>query len=270
MPRFELFVFLLFSMFSSLSFCAEAIGKAISLEGEIGLLRAEKDVRIKSGEPVFEGDKVTTGKRSNARFLLTDDTIIDLRENSFFIFEKLSGENQGRDAEFSLDFGKVRASVNQKINQQNNYRIKTKATIFAVRGTDFAITADAKDTSRLSVFEGNVLSQTKNSEELVPTGYELVTGSAKVKLTPAQIQSVFESSRTEDVNFYQNIVVGDYRVSRNFGNGTIQFLNKIVVTPTVQIPKDAFKVPGVNQLNASAVSAGILNTVVSDVGVQIQ
>lgn len=277
MFRFLYFVFFFLCFCSSFGFSAEgigkAIGKAISLEGEIRFFRAQKTLRIKPGEPVFEGDKVSTEKRSSARFLLSDDTIIDLKENSDFVFTQLTDSGNSRDAEFSLDFGRVRASVNKKIETQNNYRIKTKASVFAVRGTDFSVATDENNNGRVNVFEGNVASQTNSFEEMVPAGFELTTDSvkfSKVKLTPVQIESIFENSRTEDMTFFQNVVIGDFRVSRNFGTGTIQFVNRLIVAPTVQIPKDAFKIPGVSQLNANAISPGILNTVISDIGVQIQ
>ena len=118
-----------------------------------------------------------------------------------------------------------------------------------------------------------MLTENKAFSETVQAGYELTTDStkfSKVKLTPAQIESVFASSRAEDMTFYQNLVVGDFRVSRNFGNGTIQLLTKLVTAPLVQIPKDAIKVPGINQLNANAIAPGLLNYVITDVGVKIQ
>lgn len=273
MFRFRYLVFFYLYLGSNFCFSAERIGRAISLEGEIRFFREERPVRMKAGEPVFAGDKVSTAKRSSARFLLSDDTIIDLKENTDFVFTQLTGSGNSRDAEFDLDFGRVRASVNKKIENQNNYKIKTKATVFAVRGTDFSVATDQNNNGRLNVFEGRVESQSNAFQEVVPAGFELTTDSLKfasVKLTPGQIDSIFESSRTEDMTFFQNIVIGDFRVSRNFGTGTIQFVNRLVVAPTVQIPKDAFKIPGVSQLNANAISPGILNTVISDVGVQIQ
>ncbi len=258
---------------SGFALTAGRIGRIISLEGEVKLLRNQENIRIKSADFVSAGDVLTTGKRSSARFLLNDDSIVDIKENSRFIFVKLSGTDPSREVELALDFGKVRASINKKVIGKNNYRLKTKATVFAVRGTDFAVTSDESDNSKLNVFEGNVAAKTSAAEDLVAAEHELAVSAgkfSKTKLSAQQIELIFEASRTEDVNFYQNMVIGDYRISRNSGVGTINFLNKLVVTPTVQIPKDAFKVLGVSQLNASAISSGILNMVITNVGVKIQ
>ena len=235
---------------------AESIGKAISLEGQVTLKRGTSaEINIRPGDLVFEGDRAITGQRSNARFLMKDDSILDVKESTSFGFEKLNGSTSRRDAEFSLDFGRIRASVNKKINPGNNYKIKTKATVFAVRGTDFAVSADNSDNSKL-----------KQGFELESDGISF----EKIQLNSSQIESVFQQSRTEDMTFYQNLVVEDFRSSRNFGAATIQTMSKLVAAPNVEIPKDSIKVPGVNDLNASVVSPGVLNYVITNVGVKIQ
>ena len=259
-------------IFSIPTSAAESIGKAISLEGEVKFLRDNKTSNIQPGEKLFVGDKVTTGKRSSARFLLDDSTIVDLKESSQFEFKKLVVDKDTREADFNLDFGRMRASVNKKVESGKDYKFKTKATVFAVRGTDFAISASDKE-AKLNVFEGTIESKNAAFTEQVPRGFELQSTAKnfkKTKLTNSQIESVFAASRAEDMTFYQSLVVDDFRVSRNFGSATIGTLSKLTTPPSVQIPKDAFKVPGVNPLNASAVSAGILNYVVTTIGVKIQ
>ncbi len=253
---------------------AESIGKAISLEGQVTLKRGTSaEINIRPGDLVFEGDRAITGQRSNARFLMKDDSILDVKESTSFGFEKLNGSTSRRDAEFSLDFGRIRASVNKKINPGNNYKIKTKATVFAVRGTDFAVSADNSDNSKLTVFEGRVKSKSGARYTNVKQGFELESDGIsfeKIQLNSSQIESVFQQSRTEDMTFYQNLVVEDFRSSRNFGAATIQTMSKLVAAPNVEIPKDSIKVPGVNDLNASVVSPGVLNYVITNVGVKIQ
>lgn len=266
-------VFWVLIFFSKFIFAAESIGKAISLEGDVIHVRENQNLTPKPGDLIFEGDQISTGKRSSARFLLQDRSIIDLKENSRFVFKKLRSADENREAEFNLDFGRVRASVNKKIESGKKYEIKTKATVFAVRGTDFSVTAAETPQSALTVFEGTVQGEGQGFNESVDAGFILSADAGtfkKTQLSKSEIERIFTASRAEDMTFNQNLVVGDFRVSRNFGASTLQTLAKIISAPSVQIPKDAFKIPGVNQLNASAVSPGILNYVITDVGVRIQ
>ena len=269
----NVFTFLISSFFILLNAtAAESIGKAISLEGEVNFMREKILKNISPGELLYAGDKVITGKRSSARFLLGDNTIIDLKELSQFTFNKLNPDRENREAEFSLDFGKIRASVNKKIESKNEYKIKTKATVFAVRGTDFSVSAEDRD-AKLTVFEGSVLTRSDMLSESVPAGFALESKSdifTKKQLSAAELESIFAASRAEDMTFFQNVVVEDFRVSRNFGSATVQSLSKMLTPPSVQIPQNAFKVPGVNQLSASAVAPGVLNYVITNVGVKIQ
>jgi hypothetical protein len=263
---------ILLLLFSGNNSFAQIIGKAISLESDVKIVRGSVTTNAKPSENIGVGDVVLTGTRSSARFLMNDSTIIDIKESSRFVFDKLNTDLESREAEFSLDFGKVRASVNRKIQSGKQYKIKTKATVFAVRGTDFTVSESASGTN-LTVFEGNVLGSGNGIEEAVSAGVELALneGIAKRKsLSKAEVDAVFAASRAEDMTFTQSLVIGDFRVSRNFGSSTVNAVSKLVATPLVQIPASAFKVPGINPLNASAVSPGILNYVITNIGVKIQ
>ncbi|MGZ3691226.1 MAG: FecR family protein [Pseudobdellovibrio sp.] len=265
--------FFLLLLISQSVLAENEIGKAISLEGSVQVKHDSKSSDVKVRGLIYEGDVVTTGKRSSARFLLNDDTIIDLKESSQFGFQKLNALSNKRDADFALDFGRVRASVNKKIDKNNKYQFKTKATVFAVRGTDFTINAPDAARSDLTVFEGTVAARDDAREDAVAHGFERAKtkdGATLSKLSQAQIEKIFSLSRTEDANFSQNIIVGDLKTSRNSGLATLSTINKITVTPKIQIPHNAVKVPGISRVNAVAVSPGALNYVISNIGVTLK
>lgn len=271
---FKLFLTTFFSLVTFVGLASAAqLGKAISVEGDVKLVREKQELVLKPKDLIQESDIIITGKRSSVRVLMIDQTILDINEGSQLKMSKLTGADNDRSADLDLDFGKMRTSINKKVKSGNNFKIKTKATVFAVRGTDFLVTAAEAGKDKLVVFEGAVATQTEGVEELGVFGDELISAQGKLqkrKLTAAQIETILQESRNDDKTFYQNLVVGDFRVSRNAGNATIQSVSKLVATPVVQLPKDSFKVPGVNQLSASAVTPGILNYVITNVGIQIQ
>jgi hypothetical protein len=271
---FKLFLTTFFSLiFLARVTSAVELGKAISVEGEVKLVRNNNESILKPKDLVQESDIIISGKRSSVRLLMIDQTILDINESSRLKISKLTGSDSDRSADLDLDFGKMRSSINKKVKSGQDFKIKTKATVFAVRGTDFFVTSNENSVDKLVVFEGAVLTKTENAEDLGLVGDELTVTEGKLqksKLTAAQVEAIFQESRNDDKTFYQNLVVEDFRVSRNAGNATIQSVSKLVATPVVQIPKDSFRVPGVNQLSANAVTPGILNFVITGIGIQIQ
>ncbi len=123
------------------------IARAVSVGGKV-LVRAEGSGSIqmaflKPGDKLHKGTIINTGSDGVVKLLMTDRTIIDLGPSSLFKMNdyKLNGVAD-RQVDLSLDYGRVRASVNEKItSDKGKFTIRTKAATMGVRGTEFVVHA---------------------------------------------------------------------------------------------------------------------------------
>lgn len=134
----------------------EPCGNVVTLNGSVTV----KTKQLQAGAPIFPNDEVLTGENSAAKFLMVDKSIIDLGASTSFKFEDYrDGENESRQAELSLEFGSVRASVTKKLDEKSKFHIRTKSSVLAVRGTEFLAkyeTKDGKVTEQVTVGSGRV------------------------------------------------------------------------------------------------------------------
>ena len=125
------------------------IARAVSVSGKV-LARGEGGGNVqmnflKPGDKLYRGSIVNTGSTGAVKLLMTDRTIIDLGPSSLFKmndYELKKGQAGDRKVDLSLDYGTVRASVNEKLTtSKGKFTIRTKAATMGVRGTEFVVNA---------------------------------------------------------------------------------------------------------------------------------
>jgi len=132
------------------------VGKVVILKG---VARTQKGP-LKIGDPIFPKDVISTEKNSAVKVLMTDRSIIDVTEQTVFRVDGYELKNvHDRKVDLSVDFGRIRSSVNKKLNQKGSFLIRTKSSVLAVRGTEFVVASkeiDGKMKDEITVFEGKV------------------------------------------------------------------------------------------------------------------
>lgn len=133
------------------SYAAEEdyIARAVSVSGKV-LARGEgggsvQMTFLKAGDKLYKGSIVNTGSNGAVKLLMTDRTILDLGPSSLFKmndYQLTKGQTGDRKVDVSLDYGTVRASVNEKLTTNKaKFTIRTKAATMGVRGTEFVVNA---------------------------------------------------------------------------------------------------------------------------------
>jgi hypothetical protein len=264
----------------------DGAGKAISLNGEVFLTAKGAPERrpLNPGDALSTGDVVETLQASSARLLLPDQSVLDLGPSTQFRVEAFDspGGDPGsgdRAVETSLELGRIRASVNRKLDKKGKFLLKTRSSIMAVRGTEFVAEASPGKTL-VTVSDGTVEVATppgapRPASVLVPKGgqisavAELSEGSkvARASLSRiaslgfAQLSAILGRSRVEDHTFTQGVVVGDIR-SRFRGASTLGLARTVLAIPKLSLPRASFAIPGTFTPNAQLV--GVQQNVASE------
>ncbi|MGZ3688328.1 MAG: FecR family protein, partial [Bdellovibrionota bacterium] len=135
--------------FLSLSYVASAAqpaGKLVSSTGQVQATDPSKISRtLKVGDAVFAGEALKSDPSAAAKFLMTDQTILDLNPGSELLVDYYDLRSGGdRVVQISVNQGKIRASVNKAISGAGSFKIKTHTMVMGVRGTEFVV----QDSSR--------------------------------------------------------------------------------------------------------------------------
>jgi hypothetical protein len=137
----NLMVFLVLSMTPFLTF-AEGIGKIKVLSGGVTIERSGKTIPATLGAPVYQMDRIVTGKDGSIGLLFDDDSRLSAGPNSTLSLDQFNFDNTTHDGNFDVSMNKGTLSViSGKLVQKSPgaLKVKTPAAILAVRGTEFSI-----------------------------------------------------------------------------------------------------------------------------------
>ncbi|MCE5299424.1 MAG: FecR family protein [Spirochaetia bacterium] len=125
-------------------------------EGECELKRkgteiseAVQDIYV----PLYAGDTAITGSDGKLEIVFDDATILKLDKNSKLTIKNLTGTSKKRTV-VELIKGKVMAVV-KKLTEKEEFTVRTKMAMAAVKGTEFIVDADG-DNPSFGVYEGAV------------------------------------------------------------------------------------------------------------------
>ncbi len=153
----------------------------------------DKPSPLKARAIVLQGDTVVTGEDSSLVLAFLAGTKILLQENSRLQIDYLSVfENTGlSDSQLSLEAGRMETQVVPNKSELRRFKVKTRATVTSVRGTDYRVSAEqGKDESRTEVVEGKVDVKGIKLSSSITTGFGSVSVKGQepkppVKLLPA-------------------------------------------------------------------------------------
>ena len=143
----------------SLVFAADPIAVVIKSKGTLTLLRNKISKDITSGEQLYNGDVLKTGKGSFAALRFSDaSSLVKVFPNSQ-ITVKTKKNGKKYDKTTILTAGNIWSKV---VKKTGKFDIETPTTVVSVKGTKFLVGYDKDDkNSIIYTFEGVVLVQNK-------------------------------------------------------------------------------------------------------------
>lgn len=120
----------------------EISGTMMVVKGEVKITNSKtgKTDAAKVGSKVHSGDTIASGADSRAKIVMSDKNVINISPDSKITIAKYENDpkKDSRNVELKVDYGKVRASVEQKYDgEKNKFNIRTPTAVAGVRGTDF-------------------------------------------------------------------------------------------------------------------------------------
>lgn len=141
----NLIVCLFLTLISTQVFANDVIGQVKALSGNASIERADLTVSAKLGMPVFQMDKVTTGKKGAIGLLFHDDSRLSLGPDSTMSLESFSFNKKTHDGNFDVAMKRGTLSVisgKLTAKKPGSLKVRTPAAILAVRGTEFSVKVD--------------------------------------------------------------------------------------------------------------------------------
>jgi len=166
--------------------------------GPVGFVAASRgDAQVnaqpaKAGMEVFEGDQLTTGEKSRLKVLFSDDVILALGSATEVVVVKhlFDPKHNARQTRLDLVRGKLRALVQKMVaGSRADFAVKTTNAVAGVRGTEFVLVAEEKDT-KLYTFSGAVELSGAGEKVLVAAGQGSDVGEGGEAQKPAAVAAV--------------------------------------------------------------------------------
>ena len=159
-----------------------------------GTVKLSKDT-AKSWVAVSEGDKVTvdtiirTGRNSRAEITLEDGSVIQLLESSEFILRTFMYDLRSgrRTSQLEVILGNILGKIKPKEVKESTFEVKSGSAALGIRGTDLRIGVNMKQTSRISVLNGEILVNANRREVVVPANFGTFTEKEKPPAEPVEL-----------------------------------------------------------------------------------
>lgn len=137
-------------------------GVFMVVKGDVTVISSKsgKNEPAKMGSKVYPKDTVVAGKDSRAKIIMTDKNVLNISPESKIEITNYEYKNDGEKKNVLLNvlYGKVRATVNQKYDEEENkFHVKTPSAVAGVRGTDFLTSYNSQSKqSQIITFSGAV------------------------------------------------------------------------------------------------------------------
>ncbi|MEA3374316.1 MAG: TolC family outer membrane protein [Campylobacterota bacterium] len=165
-----------------------SIGTAVMVKGKVEVKRADKILVAEKGFGLEKLDLITTGKRSKAKFLFNDKTVISLGQNSTLDIAKyLFNEENKNEAEFKITKGAFKA-ITGGIGKiaPNKFKLKTKTATIGILGSTFSGVVDDEN-AEISCIAGVITVTTKGGSVKLKEGYRTYVRGDKKPSIPEMI-----------------------------------------------------------------------------------
>ncbi len=158
---------------------APSRARLVSVRGRV--LRS--GARATGGDLVGEGTSVTTAASSFVSLALEDGSTVSLASNSSMRIRRLRRYLLGGSLDYDFDVvrGSARSKVRPKKSQDDRYRMRSRKSVSAVRGTDFQVRNDeASDRDFAEVVEGGLAVDAGGKSTSIPAGNGLAIATGGV------------------------------------------------------------------------------------------
>jgi hypothetical protein len=167
------------------------------LRGEVNVLTLGKTTRLKTNDWVEDGAVVKTAEKSFVKLIFVDKSQMNVGPNSEMKIEKFDGKDSGV---IDLVKGKIRSQVTKDYLQiqdkdKSKLFIKTPNAVMGIRGTDFMISTNGKNTSAV-LFEGEVVFNRLDNRNISASGRLEDIVDRGVRMFPGEF-SVVEAARPQ-------------------------------------------------------------------------
>jgi hypothetical protein len=147
---------LIFILFSKMAWAGPKVAIVKLLRGNVLNYVDGKPVMLKADDWIPNGSIIKTTDKSFVKLIFTDKSQMNIGPNSLMKVENFTGKDSGV---IDLVKGKIRSQVSKDYLQIDKNKsklfIKTKNAVLGVRGTDFMISTNGKNTATV-LFEGEI------------------------------------------------------------------------------------------------------------------
>ncbi|MCO4794153.1 MAG: FecR domain-containing protein [Bacteriovoracaceae bacterium] len=150
-----------FSMMNFSLFASDAVISKV--RGNSYVLRDKKELKLKVGDELFNGEKIRTEKKSFAQVKF-DNGIMNIGPNSEVVLQKIE-LNETKIV--NLVNGHIRSKFSKNKAKDHKLVIKTRSAAMGIRGTDFHLMYNKKNNISTAIsYEGNVELSSVNTMNL--------------------------------------------------------------------------------------------------------
>ena len=220
----KLFFYLAFALMISpkVSLAAKYVGTIVFSKGDVKIFHANKKKGRKYKMAFYEGkarsyekarvgkkisgkDVIHCGPKAKAKIVYASGDHFVIGPGSSVTMPEFTKNNKKKPT-LDMFYGKVRSMISKK-GGFNQLKVKTRAAVAGVRGTDFFISDDGVDKTEITVLRGKVKVQTKKSVDsaVLQSGYKAVIKQEvkKEKELPSQLpqkgQVAYQREKTKKV-----------------------------------------------------------------------
>lgn len=188
----SLFKFFLIVIALALPFSLSAAAKATFVLGNVSVQKSDGAVvKVKKGQLLARGDKITTGGRSLVIITIDNKSKVKMRENSSIALNSITD---------NIDIYLTKGSIFSKVTRRK-FQVSTPTIVAAVRGTEYFV-AYGRDTGKgtdlwMCVNEGVVNLASKKAGKSV----DVKKGEGVIIMDGVKLTKPKEYAWTKDLNW---------------------------------------------------------------------
>ncbi len=193
----HLMIGFIITTFSFAAFAGKKVAVVKMLRGEVSVLTLGKTEKLNVNDQVEDGSVIKTAEKSFVKIIFTDQSQMNIGPVSEMKIEKFSNDDSGV---IDLVKGKIRSQVTKdylqmKDKDKSKLFIKTPNAVMGVRGTDFMISTNGKNTATV-LFEGEIVFNKLLDRKITSSNALESIVDSGVRILPGEF-SVVEQARPE-------------------------------------------------------------------------
>jgi len=180
---------------------AESVGEVVYLKGDVQIGSIAQWQAATVGMKLFEGEHVRTGASSRIRLGFSDGTQMQMGQNAEAVIEyyEVAEDQSLMDAILELVQGRARFIVQKLKRADSQYKVRMRAVLIGVRGTDILAQADG-GSGHVALVEGRVaLTRPGGSSEVMLARGGYVNVSRQWPVNPVEIPQQWLNDFIQDV-----------------------------------------------------------------------